>query len=209
MSASNPQADHPSDPSRAEARREQILSAAADCFREHGFHGASIALIGKAAGMSPGHIYHYFDNKEAIIAMIVGKEVDRLLALTAALRAACDVREAMIDRASENIARALDPQTASLKVEIVAEAARNPRIAQIVQEADRLCLASLVETIRHVRRERGHHDSEQHLHALAEVLASMFEGLLIRTIRNPGLDQADVLRVFQHALSDLLDQPAA
>ena len=205
MSDSNLQPD----PSRAEARREQILNAAADCFREHGFHGASIAQIGKAAGMSPGHIYHYFENKEAIIAMIVGKEVDRLLAMTDELRAACDVREAMIDRASEGIESALDPQTASLKVEIVAEAARNPRIAQIVREADRRCLAGMVDTIRHIRRDAGHADSEQHLNALAEALASMFEGLLIRSIRNPGLDHAAVLRVFQHAMRDLLDQPAA
>lgn len=52
---------------RLNTRRAQILAAATDCFRELGFHGASIAKISQASGMSPGHIYHYFENKEAII----------------------------------------------------------------------------------------------------------------------------------------------
>jgi len=51
-----------------DARRAQIRAAAGECFRQHGFHGTSIAQISKRAGMSTGHIYHYFENKEAIIA---------------------------------------------------------------------------------------------------------------------------------------------
>ena len=195
-------------PPRAELRREQILAAAADCFRNHGFHGASIAQISKAAGMSAGHIYHYFENKEAIIAAIVARDLERLLALTAELRSACNVLEAMIERAAEGVAESLDPETAGLKVEIVAEAARNPHIAEVVRAADRTCLASLIETVRHVRREAGHADDEAHLTALAEGVAVMFEGLLMRAIRNPGLDRARVVRVFQIAIRDLLNQPA-
>ncbi|MFH2083594.1 MAG: TetR family transcriptional regulator, partial [Pseudomonadota bacterium] len=47
--------DQPSDTSRADVRRSQIRTAAADCFRQHGFHGTSIAQISKTAGMSTGH----------------------------------------------------------------------------------------------------------------------------------------------------------
>ena len=36
------------DPQLAEARRQQILDAAADCFRRHGYHGASMAQIAEA-----------------------------------------------------------------------------------------------------------------------------------------------------------------
>ena len=76
---------HQHEASRAAARRQQILNAAAQCFREHGFHGASIAQISKTAGMSPGHIYHYSENKEAIIAAIVAQDLEGLLTLTAEL----------------------------------------------------------------------------------------------------------------------------
>ncbi len=196
------------EPSRAEARREQILCAAVECFRRHGFHGASIALISKAAGMSAGHIYHYFDNKEAIIEAIVARDLEYLLALTAELRAACDVREAMVARAAEGIHNNLDPVSAGLKIEIVAEAARNPQVAEIVRRADEACRASLIETLRHVRRKDGRADDEAHLAMLAEALAAMFDGLLVRAIRNPGLDREQLGRVFQAAIRDLLNQPA-
>ena len=55
------------DPTRAEARRQQILSAAAQCFREHGFHAASISRISRLAGMSAGHIYRRWCNKMSSI----------------------------------------------------------------------------------------------------------------------------------------------
>lgn len=42
---------------------------------------------------------------------------------------------------------------------------------------------------------------------MVEVLASLFEGLLVRTIRNPGLDRARVAQRIQIAINDLLDQP--
>ncbi len=193
--------------SRAAARRQQILIAAAQCFRDHGFHAASIAKISIAAGMSPGHIYHYFENKEAIIAAIVAQDLESLLTLTAQLRAACNMRAALIERAAEGVADQLDPVSAALKLEIVAEAARNPRVAQIVREADAACRRELAITIRAIRRVAGHEDSTEAIDAMVEVLACLFEGLLLRTIRHPDLDRQRVAKRIQLAINDLIDQP--
>jgi hypothetical protein len=41
---------------------------------------------------------------------------------------------------------------------------------------------------------------------MVEALAAMFEGLRIRTIRNPDLDQAAVVQVFRRMIHDLLSQ---
>ena len=57
-------AAHPDARKGPEARREQILDAACDCVRRAGFHGASMAEIAQAAGVSVGQIYRYFENKE-------------------------------------------------------------------------------------------------------------------------------------------------
>ena len=198
--------DQPSDASRAEVRRTQIRKAAENCFRQHGFHGTSIAQISKAAGMSTGHIYHYFENKEAIIADIVAQDLDRLLTLTAELRAASDVKSAMLERAVEGVEDNLDPGAAALQLEIVAEAARNPRVADIVRAADRQCRASLAATLRTQRQAAGHQDSESTLAGMTEALAAMFEGLQIRAIRNPDLDQAAVVQTFRRMIHDLLSQ---
>ena len=192
--------------SRAETRRAQILDAAMDCFRRNGFHGASIAQISKAAGMSAGHIYHYFENKEAIIAAIVARDLERMLTLTAEMRSARDVKEAMLERVAEGVEDNLDPRTAGLKLEIVAEASRNPRVAEIVRSADRACCHSLHQTLRDMRRASGHDDDETAIAGMVEVLAAMFEGLMCRSIRNPALDRTTVVRLFQGAVRDLINQ---
>jgi len=198
--------DHPADASRADARRAQIRTAAAECFRQHGFHGTSIAQISKTAGMSTGHIYHYFENKEAIIADIVAQDLQRLLTLTAELRAASDVKAAMIERAVEGVQDNLDPGVAGLQLEIVAEAARNPHIAGIVRTADLQCRSSLTETIRALRQAAGHQDSEATVAGMVEAISAMFEGLKIRVIRNPDIDRDMVVKMFRRMVSDLLSQ---
>ncbi|HJV28844.1 MAG TPA: TetR/AcrR family transcriptional regulator [Aromatoleum sp.] len=200
-------AEHVDQP-RAEARREQILSAAADCFRSHGFHGASISQISKAAGMSAGHIYHYFENKEAIIAAIVARDLEHLLTLTAEMRSACNLKEAMLECVTTGVEDNLEPHYAGLNLEIVAEASRNPRVAKIVHDADVACRESLCLTLRHMRQATGHKDDDATLAAMVEVLAAMFEGLMCRAIRNPEIDKATVMRLFQRAVRDLLEQPS-
>lgn len=189
---------------RAEARRQQILCAAAHCFREHGFHGASIAQISKTAGMSAGHIYHYFDNKESIIAAIVAQDLENLLMLTARLRAAEDIHQAMIDHVVEGVSQQLDPFTATLKLEIVAEAARNPRIAEIVGNADLVCRNSLTQTLRAGRLAAGHDDDPATLDGLVETVATLFDGMIIRAIRNPDLNRDLLIRNVQSILSHLI-----
>lgn len=54
-------------PEQHEGKRQEILAAAHRCFLRNGLQGASISMICKEAGMSPGHLYHYFPSKEAII----------------------------------------------------------------------------------------------------------------------------------------------
>jgi AcrR family transcriptional regulator len=64
------------DSSGAALRRKQILAAARDAFRAHGFHAASMAVVAAGARISVGQIYRYFDNKEAIVAAIVGENIE-------------------------------------------------------------------------------------------------------------------------------------
>lgn len=54
-------------PEQHEGKRQEILAAAHRCFLRHGLRGASISMICKEAGMSPGHLYHYFPSKDAIV----------------------------------------------------------------------------------------------------------------------------------------------
>ncbi|MFZ5580361.1 MAG: TetR/AcrR family transcriptional regulator [Pseudomonadota bacterium] len=194
---------------RSDARRAQILAAATDCFREYGFHGASIARISEASGMSAGHIYHYFENKEAIIEAIVAQDLERLLTLNIELRSASDVKGALIERTAEGVHGKLDPQSAGLQLEIMAEAARNPRIAEFVQAADHSCLDSLSATLRSLRQAAGHQDSDADITGMAEVMAAMFEGLRIRVIRNPNINKEIVTAMFRKIIHELVSLPSS
>ncbi|MDR3214303.1 MAG: TetR/AcrR family transcriptional regulator [Azoarcus sp.] len=192
---------------RAAARRTQILDAAAECFRSCGFHGASIARISQLAGMSGGHIYHYFDSKEAIIAAIVQRDLEHLIAIWAELRAARDVGEAMVRLSSEGVGDAMNPVIARLRLEILTEAARNPEVAHILRAADRCCMASLIETLLAARRAGGKQDDETTLAAMAEIVASMFEGLMIRAVRNPDLNSKRMSILVQRVMRQVIDSP--
>ncbi|MEU8823230.1 TetR/AcrR family transcriptional regulator [Streptomyces sp. NPDC048636] len=51
---------------RGERRVQQLLDAAANVFRQSGYTGASTNAIAREAGVSPGTLYQFFPNKEAI-----------------------------------------------------------------------------------------------------------------------------------------------
>jgi TetR/AcrR family fatty acid metabolism transcriptional regulator len=53
-----------------EARRRQILRAAARVFARKGFAGTRVGDIAQEAGIAYGLIYHYFENKDAILACL-------------------------------------------------------------------------------------------------------------------------------------------
>jgi TetR/AcrR family transcriptional repressor of uid operon len=65
-------------PEQHEGRRQEILAAAHRCFLRHGLQGASISMICKEAAMSPGHLYHYFPSKDAIIEQMADDYLARL-----------------------------------------------------------------------------------------------------------------------------------
>jgi TetR/AcrR family fatty acid metabolism transcriptional regulator len=56
-----------------EARRSQILDAAATVFAEKGFHRATTRDIARTAGVSQGTIYNYFDTKEDLLIGIMAR----------------------------------------------------------------------------------------------------------------------------------------
>src|SRR4051812_26736734 len=125
-----------SDQERAEGRRQQVLNAAEACFSRKGFHGTSMSEISKEAGMSAGHIYNYFDGKDAIIAAFVQSNVDRVSALMRDLALREDPLQSIVDDAGLRVSESLDPKVWPLPLEIFAESARNPQIAAMLHDSD-------------------------------------------------------------------------
>ncbi|MDR7467193.1 MAG: TetR/AcrR family transcriptional regulator [Armatimonadota bacterium] len=64
---------------KQEARRTQILEAAAKVFARKGFEGATISEIARAAGLAEGSIYNYFRSKEDLLVHIPRQFVQPVL----------------------------------------------------------------------------------------------------------------------------------
>ena len=194
---------------RGQLRRQQILDAAAACFVREGFHGASIARIAKAAGMSPGNLYHFFPGKEAMIAALVQQRLDQSLALFAEIEAAVDPLQAMLERVAVTLEQQTNPDQAALGLEILAEAGRNPAVASIVRTADNAIREHLVRLYHDARKTRGLPGQVAEAaavgepEAVTEVLVAIFQGLPARAISHPGLDKAHLLPVLRRALASL------
>ena len=73
---------------RADARRVDILRAAARIFRARGFAGTGMREIADAAGLSPANLYHYFHGKHEILFFCQDRSLDRMLEALAAARRA-------------------------------------------------------------------------------------------------------------------------
>lgn len=188
---------------RARQRREQILDAASVCFARDGFHGASIAQISKQAGMSPGHIYHFFDNKEAIVAGIVERMAARWLELLEPYPTDVDVVATIVDRATRALAERTRPDFVGLWLEVLAETARNATVARAVGAVDQRIRAAVTDQVRFIRAARGVR-SETSLDAIVEVVLALYEGLsnraaINRTFNRDGLREV-LLRVTYAAL---------
>jgi AcrR family transcriptional regulator len=63
----------------AGTRRDEILETAATLFARRGYHGVSVAELGKACGMSGPALYKHFPSKEAMLVEMLADTSDELL----------------------------------------------------------------------------------------------------------------------------------
>jgi TetR/AcrR family transcriptional repressor of uid operon len=175
------------DQAKYDEKRRRILNAAHGCFRRDGFRGASIGDICEAAHMSPGHLYHYFDSKEAIIKALIEVRLEQETAFFAELAQTADLVTAL----SMSLDRRLKKLRAdgfSLLLEMSAESARNPSIAAIVRRAERGTEELLSALIREAQG-RGHVDPTLDPDMAATIIANIVFGLnQLAVVRDPTFD---------------------
>ncbi len=187
---------------KGQARRQQILEAAEVCFRRRGFQGASVAEICKGAGVSAGHLYHFYDSKEAIIAAIVQRDLEEKLEILERLSQRADITSAMLDEIDEGVHEQLDNAGSALMLEVITEAGRNPKVAEMVHRSDAIARAKLAETM---AKAKNCDPASPELLAEVEVLIAMFEGLSTRAICNPDLDRDTVVKVMRRMIRHILE----
>ena len=78
--SSNPRRRSAPQQERSRLMVERIVTAGRAVLIERGFDGATTNRIAEAAGISPGSLYQYFPDKEAIISEVVDRYADQIAA---------------------------------------------------------------------------------------------------------------------------------
>ncbi|MGH8192945.1 MAG: TetR/AcrR family transcriptional regulator [Woeseiaceae bacterium] len=189
---------------RTQAQQERILVAAQKCFVAHGFHAASMASIAETAGMSPGLIYRYFENKSAIILAIIERHLDDARADIATLQSDTDLVPLFIDLFTQWQSGDAELMSPALSLEMTAEATRDPQIAKALAAADRVTGSDLNGWLKDAARSEGYEPADSDIRARAFVLRCVLGGLAIRAIREPDLDRSVLKDGLQRVLSKVM-----
>ena len=115
-------------------RRVQILEAAVVCFAKHGFHQASMHDISAEAGISVGLIYRYFENKEAVISAMAARHKKEIQEVVERARLAPTLLESLEILFTAHCCEKSPKVQSAFVVDLYAEAARNPQIAELVRD---------------------------------------------------------------------------
>jgi TetR/AcrR family transcriptional repressor of nem operon len=111
---------------KGEATRERILQTATDLIARHGVAGTGMDDVRKGAEVSGSQIYHYFENKQAMIRAVIARQADAVPVPDQPLMGTLDSFEALrawadaaIERQAENDGRG-DCSLGSLAAELSA-----------------------------------------------------------------------------------------
>ena len=107
-------------------------------------------------------------------------------------------------RIEPGIALRADKDRTALDLEILAEATRNDAVAAMVQEADAVARANILELLKQLPALRKLPSKE--LAARLTVMTTLFDGLAIRTQSDPSMNRAATIRVIKRVIRMLLEE---
>lgn len=170
---------------KSDERREQILTAAIECFVKRGFHQTTMQDISRAADISPALIYKHFESKEMLIKALIETHEAEWLARFEKARETKDFQLVLrwlfeID-SEEDEKNARDE--AVILLEVLAEALRSEQIARLVRHDDAVLAGGLTETIK-TAQTAGQIDDSLDAAAVADVLLALSDGLMLRLALN-------------------------
>ncbi|MEU6574824.1 TetR/AcrR family transcriptional regulator [Streptomyces sp. NPDC046805] len=162
---------------RSRAMVERILAAGREVLLERGYERTSTSRIAARAGISPGSLYQYFPNKEAILGRVLARYVEQLQhRITDAFVSHLDATDS-VRRTIEALLDALETDATLLRV-VYEQPSRSadPQRADFVRRIDDLVTTALLFQ----RRPAG-----RPVDSIAWVLVRTIESVTVNFVLDP------------------------
>ena len=117
------------------AKRRQIMDGARTVFLAAGFDGASMNDVARAAGVSKGTLYAYFNSKDELFEAIIRAEYAQAAERLCTFKREGDVKEMLTDFGLRLLGRMTEPTTLALARVVVAAAEKFPNVGRAFYEA--------------------------------------------------------------------------
>jgi AcrR family transcriptional regulator len=118
------------------AKRRQIMDGARSAFLSSGFDGASMNDIARAAGVSKGTLYAYFNSKDELFEAIIRAEKAQSAERLCVFPPDCgDARAMLGDFGVRLLGRMTEPDTLALTRVVIAACEKFPNIGRVFFEA--------------------------------------------------------------------------
>jgi AcrR family transcriptional regulator len=195
-------------PSQTRSREmvERILLAGARVLTERGYQDASTNRIAQEAGVSPGSLYHYFADKDAIVAELTRRLVsDFAGAIAPALRrAALEPPSSATPIVLDAVLDALQQQAGLLRALVD----RVPAVEQ--KEALQSVRMHLSDLVHHTLATRQQALRDRDIERLTWSIVEITQHMLVRyVLDSPPIAREDFLEDTAHIVLSLAYTPAA
>jgi AcrR family transcriptional regulator len=187
-------------------RREQLLDVGRSLFAERGFEATSIEEIASRAGVSKPIVYEHFGGKEGLYAVVVDREMQRLLDMVTASLTAGHPRE-LLEQAALALLTYIEDETDGFRILV-----RDSPVASSTGTFSSLIndIASQAEYIlAREFKERGFEPKLAGLYSQALVGMVALTGQWWLEVRKPRRDEvaAHLVNLAWHGLSHLEQRP--
>ncbi|WP_194819909.1 TetR/AcrR family transcriptional regulator [Nocardia sp. XZ_19_385] len=196
----------PIDPQRHRARRLQIIDAGLTAFAEHGYAGATTALICRTAGIGSGTFFHYFPTKDALLVAILEHSTSETREFFEQRADPIDPRRVVFDYVEHAAAGLVDPRAAGF-ISVVGGLTHRPEIADALRADNEIAHAALRATVQAAQRDQRVRDDVD-AGRLAEWILLLLDGFAARVTTSDNFVAAQETDMLNNQVAFLLgDQP--
>ncbi|HKX21865.1 MAG TPA: helix-turn-helix domain-containing protein [Rhizorhapis sp.] len=178
-----------------ELRRRKLIETARKLFIERGFHATGVAQIARESGIAVAQMYRDFASKEDVVAALAEEDCAGFLRADALKSAICsgDPDQTMTWLLGL-LESDVDREGRRLFAEIIAESARNERIASIFTSLQFELRSTVIAALAQLAPDPG---LEEQRSLIADLILTFSLGLLHHQLMAPDLRVEGVIQAMQ------------